>query len=94
MKFSYADHLLMSRGRYPCPKKLGRVIGVDMAWELGLLSAEPQLEFPKAHKDYDSKMSKFSVLSDGNYQQFHKYQNLISESFDNLMPKKSKGKIV
>jgi len=97
MKFSDADHLLMSRGRYHYPKKLGRVIGVDMAWELGLLNIEPRLEFSKMHKGYHSKMAKFSVLDDGNYQLFHKYQNLISESFDDLVylkPKRSKGKIM
>ena len=93
MKFSYADHLLMSRGRYHNPKKLGRFIGVDMAWELGLLSVEPELEFTRAYNEYFSKMSKFSMQNDGNYQQFNKYQGLISESFGDVIPKKSNGKI-
>ena len=94
MKFSDADHLLFSRGRFRYPKKLGRVIGVDMAWELGLLNVEPELEFPSAHDEYDDRMSKYAAQSDGNYQQFHKYQDLISESFGDVMPKKSNGKFI
>ena len=93
MKFFYADHLVISRG-YHNPKKLGRFIGVDMAWELGLLSAKPELEFSRRLGHYKTKMSKFSTQSIDNYQQFNKYQSLISESFDNVMSKKSKGMYV
>ena len=93
IKFSYADHLVMSRGCHNL-KKLGRFIGLDMAWELGLLSKEPVLEFSRRIRHYETKMFKFSTQSVDNYQQFKKYQSLISESFDNVMPKKSKGMYV
>lgn len=73
------------------PKKLGRVCGVDMAWEFGLLSQRPHLEFPEAHKDYVKDMKKYLKEDNELYQQFNKYQNLLSEAFGDNKSKELKG---
>jgi len=78
LNFSYADQFCMSMETH-CPKKLGRVFGVDMAWELGLLSQKPGLEFPEAHQTYVKDMKRCLKEDNELYQQFNKYQNLISE---------------
>ena len=90
MEFSHADQFCMSSDTCR-PKKLGRVCGVDMAWELGLLTQKPELEFPEAHKDYVKDMKKYLKEDNELYQQFNKYQNLISEAFGNYKPKQLKG---
>ena len=91
MKFSYANHLWMSRvtGR---PRKLGRVLGVDMAWKVGILSQRPHLEFPLTDKAYKDAMEEFSTSDNDKYLEFHKYQNCISEIFSQFISRKSKGK--
>ena len=88
MKFSYANHLWISRvtGR---PRKLGRVLGVDMAWEVGILSQRPHLEFPLADKEFKEAMEEFS---NEKYLEFHKYRSSVSEIFGESIGRKAKGK--
>ena len=94
MKFSYADHLWMSRvtGR---PKKLGRVLGVDMAWEVGVLNQQPDLEFPRADKEFATAMIDFSEENNNEkYLEFHKYQNSISQVFGEMISRRINGKYI
>ena len=89
MKFSSANHLWMSKvtGR---PRKLGRLLGVDMAWEVGILSQLPSLEFPLVDREFKEDAENFS--DDEKYLEFHKYQNSISEVFGETIGRKAKGK--
>lgn len=91
MKFSYANHLWMSRvtGR---PRKLGRVLGVDMAWKVGILSQQPHLEFPLTDRAYKDAMEEFSTGDNEKYLEFHKYQNSVSEIFGEIIGRKSEGR--
>ena len=74
------------------PRKLGRVLGVDMAWKVGILSQQPHLEFPLTDKAYKDAMEEFSTEDNDKYLEFHKYQNSVSEVFGEIISKKSKGK--
>ena len=91
MKLSYANHLWMSQtsGR---PRRLGRIFGVDMAWEVGVLNQRPDLEFPAANKKFLQAMDECSETNDDKYLEFHKYQNSISEVFGETITRKTKGK--
>ena len=91
MKFSCASHLWMSRvtGR---PRKLGRVLGVDLAWKVGILNQQPHLQFPLADKEFKEAMEEFSTEDNNKYLEFHKYQNSVSEVFGEIISRKAKGK--
>ena len=94
MKFSQVDPLFMSMVTHH-PKKLGRLCGVDMAWEFGILNQKPHLEFPEAQREYINDINKFLKEDNELYQQFNKYQNLISEAFgDDYKPKKFEGIVI
>ena len=65
-----------------------------MAWELGLLSQKPDLEFPEAHQEYVNDMKKYLKEDSELYQQFNKYQNLISEAFSDYISNKGTVQII
>ena len=74
------------------PRKLGRLLGVDMAWEVGALNQRPDLEFPEANKEFLQAMDEYSATNDHEkYLEFHKYQNSISEIFGETITRKTKG---
>ena len=86
-------HFWMSQasGR-PC-KSCRDLLGVDVAWEVGLLNQQPDLEMPKADKYYLETMNKYSeTYNDEKYLEFRKYQNSISETFGEIITRKTKGK--
>ena len=72
------------------PRKLGRILGVDMAWEVGILSQKPSLEFPLVDKEFKEEMRDFS--DNEKYLEFHKYRKAISEMFGETISRKAKGK--
>ena len=70
-----------------------RILGVDVAWKVGFLNQQPNLEIPKADQEYLEAMNKYSeTYDDEKYLEFHKYQNSISETFGEIITRKTKGK--
>ena len=75
------------------PSRLCReYLGVDAAWEVGFLNQQPDLEFPEADEDYLQAMNEYSETYNDKYLEFHKYQNSISETFGEIITRRTKGK--
>ena len=86
-------HLWMSQ-RTGKPNKLCRgCLGVDVAWKVGFLNQQPNLKIPEADEYYLKTMNECSeTYDDEKYLEFHKYQNSISETFGEIITRKTKGK--
>ena len=75
------------------PSELCQIFVVDMAWEVGFLNEQPDLKIPAANEDYLQAMNEYSeTYNDEKYLEFHKYQNSISETFGEIITRKTKGK--
>ena len=75
------------------PSTFCKYLGVDIAWEVGFLNQQPDLEIPEADEDYLEAMNEYSeTYDDEKYLEFHKYQNSISETFGEIITRKTKGK--